>query len=342
MASHRSRVSMALAVVSAVLVAASCGSPTPTDLPDTPTQPLSADGKAFFTGPNIWTTPVPADAPADPRSAGYVEALTRFEPVVTLRSFTVQVFVADESAPRFRVTPTAPRTPPGFTVDVPIPPHVTIDPADNGHLAILDRASQCVYELYQLQQGPDGGWTANWANVIPADGDGLYPDGLSARSSGLATTTGLIWPEELWAGTIPHALVFAYPLTRAGGPVDPATRTDGRSTDPGALPIGAHLVLDPALDLTSLGLTPEEMTIAKALQQYGMILGDTSNGFTLYAVHPRSYPADPYESFWGNVIYADLGRIPFDRMKVLSLGPPAPYREGPPIPNRCTQSRPPG
>jgi hypothetical protein len=161
---------------------------------------------------------------------------------------------------------------------------------------------------------------------------------MSSRASGIAAAAGLIWPEEIRAGSIPHALVFAYPHTRAGGPVEPATRSDGQSAERRALPIGARLVLDPALDLNTLGLPPAERAIADALQRYGMILGDTSNGFSLYAVHPNSFTADPYVSTWGTVTYIKLGMIPFDRMKVLPLGEQQPAYQGPPIPNRCTQT----
>jgi hypothetical protein len=296
---------------------------------------MSASGSTFFATSNFWSKPVPTDTPVDPQSGRYVAKMAGLDPVVTLRTFTVTVLVADDTSPRYTITPTNRRSP-GFRIDnVPIPAHVAIDPDDNGHLAILDNSSRCVYELYGLQQRDDA-WSADWINATPTDGEGIYPDGLSPRGSGFATTAGLIWPEELRSGNIPHALVFGYPFTRSGGPVDPATRSDGRDTQPAALPIGARLVLDPLLDLNTLGLPPEELTIAVALQRYGMVLGDTSNGFSLYAVNPRSFPADPYTSTWGNVTFIDLGKIPFDRMQVLPLGEQQPQYVGPPVPNRCT------
>ena len=46
---------------------------------------------------------------------------------------------------------------------------------------------------------------------------------MSTRASGFSSVAGLIWPEELRAGEINHALVFAYPFTRSGGPVGLAT-----------------------------------------------------------------------------------------------------------------------
>ena len=110
----------------------------------------------------------------------------------------------------------------------------------------------------------------------------------------------------------------------------------GRPGRPGQAVAESFGDLDPALDLNTLGLPAAERAIADALQRYGMVLGDSSNGFSLYAVNPRSFPADPYTSIWGNVTYVDLGKIPFDRMKVLPLGQQQPAYAGPPMPNRCT------
>ena len=93
--------------------------------------------------------------------------------------------------------------------------------------------------------------------------------------------------------------------------------------------------LDPSLDLDSLGLTPPEKTIARALQEFGMILADSSGGFSLYAPHPHSFPTDPYPARFGTDDYAGIQKIPFDRMQVLDLGTLQERYTGPPIPNRC-------
>lgn len=336
---QRRAVTRTAAALAAVVAMAGCGGTEPVDLPSEPVQPPSASGSTFFATSGLWSGPVRADTPVDPRSDRYVAKLAGLDPVITVRSFTVTVLVADDTAPRFTITPLNRRSP-GFRIEnVPIPAHLTIDPADNGHLAILDSSSKCVYELYGAQYR-NSAWTADWVNATPTDGDGIYQDGLSPRGSGFATTAGLIWPDELRSGNIPHALVFSYPFTRSGGPVAPATRSDGRSTDAGALPIGAHLVLDPAVDVEALPIPDQDKVIARALQRYGMILADTSGGFTLYAVHPQSFSADPYQALWGDTVWADMKGIPFDRMRVLAMGPQQKPYDGPPLGNRCNRDTP--
>ncbi len=324
------------AAVAALTMSALPGCSGPTVV-YSPSAPASATAEQFFLGSDSpWTRPVPPDAPADPRSVEYVARLAPLDPVVSVRKYSVPVFVAGADAPRYTVRRTASWLPPGSVLDhVPIPEHARPDPAEDAHMVVLDSSSRCVYEFYRARRDGEG-WAADWVNASPADGDGSYPDGLSTRASGLSAAAGLIWPEELRDGEIDHALVFGYPFTRAGGPVGMATESDGDTVDDAALPIGAHLVLDPAVDIDALNLPPAERAIAEALQRYGMVLADSSGGFTLYAVQPTSFSADPYTPIWGDVTWASIGQIPFDRMKVLPLGEQKPPYAGPPIPNRCT------
>ena len=126
---------------------------------------------------------------------------------------------------------------------------------------------------------------------------------------------------------------------RDSGPVAPATRSDGTVDGPATLPEGAHLVLDPSLDLSTLGLSGPELTIATALQRYGMYLADSGRGLVLYAVHPQSFPGDPYMGlFQTGTTYEGISKIPFNRMKVLKLGPTQPAYQGPIQPNRCSDA----
>lgn len=324
-----------MASVIAAALLAGCAGPVPVD---PPTQPGSATSDEFFTAPGgPFRTLVPPDAPADPRSADYVARLNGLNLVVSVGQFAVPVFLVDANTPRYRITPTASYATPESTLkSVPIPDRAGPDPGDDGHMVVLDNASRCVYEFYRARRDVTG-WTAEWVNAIPSDGDGVYPDGLSTRAGGFSAVAGLIWPEELRAKRIDHALLFGYPFTQKDMIAGDATRTDGRTIDPGALPVGAHLVLDPSLDIDSLGLPEPQKTIAKTLQEYGMVLADTSGGFTLYAVHPRSFAADPYPEAIGGAAWASLTGIPFNRMKVLLIEPKARYT-GPPIPNRCTEA----
>jgi hypothetical protein len=113
--------------------------------------------------------------------------------------------------------------------------------------------------------------------------------------------------------------------TKAGGPVAPATGSDGWSTLAGAIPEGARVQLDPSLDLDSLGLTPWQKTIARALQEYGMLLVDTGGGFGLQAQWTGSTSAS-YP--WGAANYAYMPDNLIQKLRVIKSGPqfPTVYR----------------
>lgn len=339
------RVALALAAATGLLAGAGgCAVPLSDARAALPV--VGADGTHLFdavTSP--WTTPLPAGAPVDPRSTAVVAQLLTEKPVVSVNGWTVPVYDADATTPRYRVTATGGVVRGGWTLPaVPVPAAAVPDPQDDGHLVIVDRSSRCVYELREagVVRSPNGGgtWTASWVNATPADGDGRYPDGLSTRSSGLSAAAGLIWPQELAAGRIDHALAFSSPFTADGPHVTPATAAAAgppAGNPAAALPEGARLRLDPTLDLDTLKLTPQERTIAVALQRYGMVLADRSGGFTLFAAGAQGYETFPYPPNWAIDIWAGLGAIPFSRLQLLALPAPQPPYEGPPVRNRCNQ-----
>lgn len=300
-------------------------------------------------------TPVPVDAPLDPESAGYVgllaETAAAGDFVIELDAYSSTVFIADADTPRHDVQlGCGPTWEMGVSVlrDVPIPTFAepARDPVDDApippggcgedaepddQLVVIDLETRCEYDFWQMRRDGDR-WIASWGNSIGLDGPGIYPRGLSARGSGFSTLSGLIWPSELAAGRIEHALVFSYPHPAAGGPVAPATESDGVSTRRYALPEGARLRLDPDLDLGSLDLAPYELTVGRALQEYGMFLVDRGGagaggeatgdgGVSTEAVDPASVQGNPYDGLLPDVPFPSLGGLPLDRLQVLELGP---------------------
>jgi len=271
----------------------------------------------------------------DPRSAGFVRLLGRSKNekgfVLSVDEWTVPTYFAQPDTARQDVRISG--QPPGAHYDrafihdvarimraVPIPAGARPDPMEDAHLTVIDPGTRCEYDLYGAARTTNG-WTAKWANVTSTAATGIYPSGLSTRGTGFAPLAGTIWPAELRNGRIDHALVFAYPYTRSGGPVYPATASDGKSTLATALPQGARVQLDPALDLSTLKLNPYERTIAEALQRYGMYLGDTGGALALYAISPQSFDTNPYTGLLPDEPYVSLNKIPVNKFRVLKTGP---------------------
>jgi hypothetical protein len=315
------------------------GSPAPPASTSPPSGRLYSESSPF-------NQPIPSDPSISPSSSLMVQSLVSAKAKkgfsLSVNRWTVPTYFADTGTPLKDVAlRKAPPQwgeaedflgyPPGGTdiltkklptvmQGVPIPDGAQPDPEVDAHMSVIDRANNCEYDLYGAYKGAQG-WQAIWANSTRLDGTGVYPYGMGTKASGFAGDAGLIWPQELQAGHIDHALFFAYPYTKAGGPVSPATSADGKSSIVGAIPEGARVQLDPSLNLNSLGLTPYQKVIAKALQTYGMILGDTGGALALYAVGRQSYQVDPYKGILPEEDYPDLGKIPVDRFRVLTLPP---------------------
>lgn len=239
---------------------------------------------------------------------------------VSLRQWSVPVYSANRRTPRVNVRLTAGWAPRRVMLRVPIPRRAAPDPEGDGHLAIYNPFTGCEYDFWQAQKGPNG-WSASWGNRIRNSSSGIFRYGLSARASGFALRAGVIFPGEIARRRINHALVFAYPYTKAGGPVRPATQSDGDESIAGALPEGARLQLRPGLDLRALRLAPWQLTIARALKRYGMFLGDTGGTVALRAVSPQSYLRNPYTGTFRSADTVQLPLALIRNMRVLRFGP---------------------
>jgi hypothetical protein len=207
-------------------------------------------------------------------------------------------------------------------------------------MVVFDLDAGCEYDFWQVR-GQAGAREASWAVGFPIDGEPILPHGLSARASGFAFAGGLIWPDEIEGDRIDHALLASYPSTRAGGPVAPATDSDGITEDDAAIPLGARVQLDPALDLQELGIEGAALVIARALQEFGMFIVDTGGeaGIGLYGIARKSARQDPWAGIFPAEPFVVLDQIPADALHVLDFGPQdAAFRDNiQPADNRCTR-----
>jgi len=287
-----------------------------------------------------FTTPLPSEPAISANSESYVALLAKVVAddgaALALRTFTNPVYLADDTTPRRDVALSADWAPARVLFDVPIPDGALADPEDDGNIIIIDQARRCEWDMWQVHRVGDQ-WQASWANAVDLDGNGVFPTGLSSRGSGFALSQGMIWPEELRRGRIEHALIFSYPFTSSAGSVGESTESDGWSDRSDALPEGARLRLDPTFDIGSLGLLGWQATLARAMQEYGLVLVDDGGGVQLYGIHSWSAVQDPWLGIIdGRAEYVSLDAIPFDRLEVLDFGTPV-EREVVFNPGRCAR-----
>ena len=283
-----------------------------------------AMSRPLYASTSPFNRPIPSGARLDPGSDVMVRQLVSEVQAkgwaIATREYSVPIFAAGKKTPRtsVRIRNNGKKV----ALRVPIPRSAFPAEGSDAHMVVLDRATRCEYDFYRASKRPDGIWEADWMNALRTTGTGVFPIGFGARASGFAVAAGALTPRHFKEGRIDHALVFTLNSTKAGGPVPPATSSDGRSTAPGAIPEGARLQLDPTLDLDSMPLAPWQKVIARALQRYGMYLADTGGAVALFAQHPRS--AGGYRYPWGEADYGYLPSWLATHLGVLELGPQRP------------------
>jgi hypothetical protein len=116
-------------------------------------------------------------------------------------------------------------------------------------------------------------------------------------------------------------LAISLANARAGVFAWPAQRTDGSLLPADALPEGARLRLNPALDIRALRLPPAARAIAFAAQRFGLVIRHrTLNATALYAEDPTPRGTKPYPRIFGHRSPVDLlGRFPWDRLRLLHM-----------------------
>jgi hypothetical protein len=278
----------------------------------------------LFAPNSVWNQPLAANAPLDPASrrlsaqfaseaAAELTALTG--PFVETYSYTTPIYVVGRYQRLVRVTIDTDQTTSwvkslqGASNQVPIPPRARPAAGTDSQITIYQPSTNRLWEYWDLRY-LNGVWHARWGGAI-ADvsaspgyyssaswGGALSVWGASATS--LPLVAGTMTLAELRSGHIDHALAVTIPDPRAGVLAWPAQRSDGTGSS-AELPEGAHLRLDPHLNIPAMHLPKIVEMMALAAQRYGIIVRDQSHGdIGFFAEDPTQYgaipmtPSDPY------------------------------------------------
>lgn len=186
-------------------------------------------------------------------------------------------------------------------VRYPIPRNVHIeggaDADGDRHALLVDRNRCRLFELFALRR-EDGRWTAGSGATWSLRAPRMRPAGwTSADAAGLPILPLLARYPEARRGRITHALRMTVSRTRRAF-VFPARHFASSSNDPALPRMGERLRLKAAVNIS--GLPPQARVVARAMQEYGLIVAD--NGADWYvsgAPHPR----------WDNDQLRALGRL---------------------------------
>lgn len=283
--------------------------PAPADRPFAPTSPFNV--------------PVVAAPTVDPDSAAMVARISRAGlGHANLVEFGIPIYAATPDTPRQPVVCTITEWDPCPLADEsprPIPADAVPGMGRDGAMVVVDRPADTADEYFQAAPTADG-WTAGWGTITSLSGSGWEGGTTGAGASRLG---GIIRVADIQAGVIPHALVLESDTACATTFRPPARKTDGESTRPDCIPEGARLQLDPTIDVAAIAdITPGEVAVARALQEYGGYLIDRADTSLAVAfeVAPDASPTSPgavYTAAGLGWDYYGMPHIPWDRLRVL-------------------------
>ena len=176
------------------------------------------------------------------------------------------------------------------------------DPSDDGSLIVINGAEAVeMWRAFRMVNGGD--FYASAAVLTDLTSTGFFSGYHGTRAGGMSAVGGMIRREELINLNIPHALaVTMYPLALnrnapGGQPfVWPASWADGTSASTrgasygtsGNLYMGSLLIIPASVDINKLGLGPQGLAVAKAMQDYGAYITDTGGGNIIYYAEASS------------------------------------------------------
>ncbi len=268
----------------------------------------------------MFNQPLASNAPLDPQSGALVGA---FDAVVAQEeaedavltnipwmnivttSYSVPIYTVPVNQPMVRVTLKGGKATAlqAAWSEVPLPPYAKPAAGSDGHLVVWQPATNRLWEFWRLVHGTEG-WYASWGGAMEnvSSDSGVYEPTVwphaqtswGSSASSLSIAGGLITLEDLEKGQINHALAMAIPHVRAGAYASPAQRTDGKSLELLTLPEGAHLRLDPNLDIAALNLPRVPRLMAEAAQRYGIYVRDGGPAVAFYGQDPSPTGTNPY------------------------------------------------
>jgi Bacterial Ig-like domain (group 3) len=299
----------------------------------------------FFSPTSFWNEQLPANAPLDPSSTVTVGALDeeigtanstkKGQPTINTTSWSVPVYTVSAEQPTIMVklyNASQNLALQSAWDAVPLPANAQPAAGTDKHLVVWQPSTDRLWEFWRLEK-TDEGWQADWGGAIEKESSdsGAYgPEAWAgaktnwgASASSLSIAGGLITLEDLEKGQINHALAMALPDVRAGAYASPAEQTDGESTSPSSLPEGAHLRLDPSLDLASLHLPKLTLMMAEAAQRYGIVVRDYAENVAFFAQDPTPTGTNPYAGahgyYEGKSSQQILEAFPWSHLQLLKM-----------------------
>jgi hypothetical protein len=241
----------------------------------------SVTGGRPFKPTSYWNTKL-GQAPRNPHSAAWIrdslnKSHTQNYLKLVMGDYSMPVYRSDASDPVYRFHSN------GHTVGVHIPKHAHPMTGDDSALTIFDRATGQVVGLGGAKR-TSGGWTAAGVSRYKYASNGIaggLPGGSKANFGhrGIPASVAAVTKAEIRRGHIRHRLEVYWWETASRTPEGRSAyfpMTGSESGKTGVVPEGAVIRIKPGVNLDAIKLSPAARVIARALQQYGAVVGDNS------------------------------------------------------------------
>ncbi len=245
-----------------------------------------------FTPDSFWNTPIPSDALVDPRSdqiVAFLAADNRLEGCITLAGagkdeWGMPVYLADASSPEFVVESTKYNVPSEFQ-SLRIPKDALPAATSDAEMVIYDVERGYVTQLSKAAFSSETNtWTVTGGSIAYLDSNGIYGaiDGRGDPRNGGSFrgyngAVAAVSYDDVLAGRVDNVLKIGVNASRDEA-IFPLINSDGDSLDRGAPIQGQRLRIRADADLTQYGLSDQALIIARGLQEFGAIIGDSTGG----------------------------------------------------------------
>lgn len=255
-----------------------------------------------FSNNSPWNQKITADAQTDPQSKQLIDSLSLGGLYINIKDWSVpSYFIDSDTVPKVNVINSRPGVyGKGFAEPnrIPVLPWFIASPpvgefSDN-HLCIIDTNKMIEWDMWAARKNKDSIWTTGLGSVTDLRSTGVeIPwfeqerefDSHRSRAGGFPLIAGLIRPDEIKAGKIEHALVFAYQRGKSEFFIPPASTAQATFMEMNnryGIPMGGRIQLDPSINVDTLKLSEPCKIIARALQEYGAFNGDYAGAFVIY------------------------------------------------------------
>lgn len=245
-----------------------------------------------FTPDSYWNTAAGPNAAVHPNSKGIIDFLVADNDLngcITLagtagNSWGMPTYVADASDPLYDVIEAKYSLPPEFgSLYIPLGA-VPADTSD-GEMVVYDTVKGVVAQFSKARyDASKNTWTTNGGSIAYLDSNGLDHRLAASDDSrnqgtfrGYPGAVAMVHYDDIANGKLDNVVKVGVNTANSGF-VFPMLDSDGSTTNPNAPKQGTRIRIKPSVDLVALGLSGQALVIARGLQEYGMVVADSTGG----------------------------------------------------------------